>query len=101
MSEHEQMIEVHVVWEGDSEGVETDRPICRYCWHEGPDGEKRRADWPCSTVRAREAVALLNSMVLSGESHSDRSREAVRRAMDDDDRHPAPAATPGAGDGEG
>jgi hypothetical protein len=31
--------------------------------------------------KAQEAVALLNSMVLSGESHSERSRTAVREAL--------------------
>jgi hypothetical protein len=37
----------------------------------------------CSELRAlQEAVALLNSMVLSGESHSDASRAAVRAALD-------------------
>lgn len=32
--------------------------------------------------RLQEAVALLNSMVLCGESHSDTSRDAVRKALD-------------------
>jgi hypothetical protein len=31
--------------------------------------------------KAQEAVALLNSMVLSGEAHSERSRAAVREAL--------------------
>lgn len=33
-------------------------------------------------ARLYQAAALLNSMVLSGESHSDVSRAAVRAAMD-------------------
>ena len=33
-------------------------------------------------IEAREVVALLNSMILSGESHSDESRAAVRRVLD-------------------
>ena len=84
MSEHEEMTEVRVVWHGhatENDPSETERPVCRYCWHEGANGEKRRADWPCSTVRAQRAVALLNSLVLCGESHSDRRREAVRLAL--------------------
>lgn len=34
-----------------------------------------------SNERLREAVALLNSMVLSGESHSEHSRQVVRGAV--------------------
>lgn len=86
MATHVEMTEVRVVWDGkasENEPAEIRRPVCRYCWHEGPDGQPRREDWPCPTARARTAVALLNSMVLSGESHSETSRAAVRRAMDD------------------
>jgi FtsZ-binding cell division protein ZapB len=32
--------------------------------------------------RLRTAVALLNSMILSGESHSDTSRAVMRAALD-------------------
>jgi hypothetical protein len=32
-------------------------------------------------VRLQQAVALLNSMILSGEDHSETSREAVRAAL--------------------
>ena len=35
-------------------------------------------------IEAREAVALLNSMIESGESHSKESRAAVRKVLEGD-----------------
>jgi hypothetical protein len=74
MDEHQQMIEVHVEWRTNDAGLEreseTERPICRYCWHEGPDGQPRHQSWPCEVVRlradlqqAREGEANLRAML--------------------------------------
>lgn len=81
MCQHAPMTEIKVIFRGDSDASDTQRAVCRYCWHEGPDGEQRREDWPCPTARAQEAVVLLNSMIASGESHSETSRAVVRRAL--------------------
>jgi hypothetical protein len=57
--EHERMIEFRTVWYGhatENDPSEESRLICRYCWHEGPDGKPRHQDWPCEVVRIRGAL---------------------------------------------
>ena len=48
---------------------------------QGPTDDEIVPALRASNERLREAVALLNSMVLSGESHSDYSRQLVRDAL--------------------
>ncbi len=66
IEEHEQMVEVHIVWRDHAPDEQAERPVCRYCWHEGPDGQLRRVGWPCDAVQAwterDEALASLRAI---------------------------------------
>ena len=84
---HEQMTERHfssrITDDGRELEEETSRLICDTCCIKAPEGAHRAADWPCSTIRARAAVALLTSMIDCNEAHSARSRLAVKAAFED------------------
>lgn len=70
--------------------VEAPVPMRPECGHEAEIERYRQRSRDEDTVRirlnhdriaAREVVALLNSMIESGESHSEQSRAAVRKVL--------------------